>query len=116
MNALVNPSLATEPEVTEISAALARWYADHASIRRLRAIRDPIALIVFIALEPTSDGDDTLPVWLAKHRDWADDLRLLAHREVQLKLIVSRALEESYVNADAAVIAELSWRDFWESP
>jgi hypothetical protein len=115
MNAVVNRSLTTEQEVTEVAAALARWYAAHSSIRRLWAIEDPIALIVVVTLEPTSDGDDALPVWLANNRAWANDLRSLTNRDVQLKLIVSE-FEESYVNANAVMIAQLSWRDSWVSP
>jgi hypothetical protein len=115
MNAVVNRSLATEQEVTEVPAALARWYAANSSIRRLWAIEDPIVLIVFVALEPTSDGDDALPVWLANNRAWANDLRLLTNRDVQLKPRVSE-FEESYAKTKAVMIAELSWRDSWVSP
>jgi hypothetical protein len=114
MNAVVNRSLATEQEVTEVPNALARWYAANSSIRRLWAIEDPIVLIVFVALEPTSDGDDALPVWLANNRAWASDLNLLTNRDVHMELIVS-GFDESHVNSDS-VIAELSWRDSWVSP
>lgn len=96
--------------------ALARWYADHSSIRRLWAIEDPIALIILVTLEPTSDGDDALPVWLANQRDWANDLRLLTQREVQLEVIPAGAFGPSYVGPRAVTIAELSWRDSWEFP
>jgi hypothetical protein len=97
-------------------AALARWYADHAAIRRLWAIDDPLALIVFVALEPTSDGDDTLPLWFAHQSNWRRDLQLLTRRQVQLKLIVPGAFAEPCVSPDAVTVAELSWRDSWESP
>ena len=103
-------------EVTQISAALANWYAAHSSIRRLWALDSPAELLVFITLEPTSDGDDALPVWLANNQDWAVDLQSHTHREIQLRLIASGVLETSYVDADAAMIAELSWRDPWASP
>jgi hypothetical protein len=102
-------------KVTEIPATLCRWYAAHSPIRRLWALEDRDELIVFVTLEPTPDGDDTLPVWLTKSRDWANDLRARTNREVQLKLIVSGVFEKSYVNADAAMIVELSWRDSWTS-
>lgn len=93
-----------------IPAALERWYADHSSIRRLWAVEDSSALLVYITLEPSSDGDDALPVWLANQHDWANDLKHVTHRDVQLKLIASGTLDETY----EATIAELSWRDFWE--
>lgn len=101
-----------------MSAALSNWYAAHSPVRRLRAIDDPAALIVYIWLEPTSDGDDALPVWLANSRRWANDLMLLADREVQLNLLVSGTAAESHVDVDAdaaaTVVAELSWRDSWD--
>jgi hypothetical protein len=116
MNAVAEAVSAAKPEVAQIATALARWYADHSPIRRLWAVEDSVALKVLVALEPTSDGDDTLPVWLANNRDWANDLRLRLQREVQLQLIVSSAFGDSYVNAHAVTIAEVSWRDSWMNP
>lgn len=101
--------------MTAIPTTLARWYAAHASIRRLWAVEAPDALIVFVSLEPTSDGNDPLPLWLAKSQDWANDLTARASREVQLKLIASGVFEESDVDPDASLVAELSWRDSWTS-
>jgi hypothetical protein len=98
---------------SEIAAALTRWYADHASIRRLWAIDAAPALTILVALEPTSDGDDTLPVWLANYRSWASDLRLLVQRDVQLQLVVPGTFGEALVDPDAVTIAEVSWRDAW---
>ena len=116
MNAVAEAVSTAEPEVAEIATALARWYADHSPIRRLWAVEDSVALKVLVALEPTSDGDDTLPVWLANNGGWANDLRLRLQREVQLQLVVSGASGESYVNPDAVTIAEVSWRDSWVTP
>lgn len=96
-----------------MNQALAQWYAAHASIRRLWAIDDQDALRVFVTLEPTSDGEDTLPVWLAMNDDWANDLRARTQREVQLQLIISGGFEAPHVDTDAPMIAELSWRDSW---
>lgn len=100
--------------MSNVSNALARWYANHAPIRRLWAVDEADALVVFVALEPSSDGDDALPVWLANRHNWTDDLRQAIDRDVQLKL-VSGAFETADVNAEAITIAELSWRDPWES-
>jgi hypothetical protein len=113
MNAVAEAVSLAEPKVAGIAAALARWYADHASIRRAWAIEDVLALKILVTLEPTFDGDDTLPVWLANNRDWANDLRLRMQREVQLQLVVSDGFGESSVNAHAVAIAEVSWRDSW---
>jgi hypothetical protein len=98
-----------------VTTALARWYADNSSIRRLWAIDDSPALVVLVALEPSSDGDDALPVWLANQDEWTRDLSEVTEREVQLKLLASGTLTASDIDADAETIAELSWRDSWES-
>ena len=97
---------------SELAAALAQWYAEHAAIRRLWAIDDPVGLVVLVTLEPTSDGDDTMPVWLANERTWTNDLALRTRREVRLKPIVG-GIDAAAVAAGAATIAELGWRDFW---
>lgn len=100
--------------MTNVSTALARWYADHSSIRRLWAVDDPDGLVVFVALEPSSDGDDALPVWLANRHSWTHDLRRATERDVQLKLFASGVIDDTDIAADAITIAELSWRDAWE--
>jgi hypothetical protein len=115
MKAVAATAETAQREIEEIASAIAHWYADQCSIRRLWAIEDPTALKILVALEPTADGGDTLPIWLANKRTWADDLRILAGREVQLELLVSDTLVEPYVNDDA-IIAELSWRDSWMTP
>lgn len=116
MNAVAEAVSIAEPEVAEVAAVLAKWYAEHSPIRRLRAVEDSIALKVLVSLEPTSDGDDTLPVWLAKNREWANDLQQRLQREVQLQLVVLSPFTESYFNAAAITIAEIGWRDSWMTP
>lgn len=98
--------------MTDVSTTLARWYADHSSIRRLWAVDEPEALVVFVALEPSSDGDDALPVWLANQQGWTHDLRRATERDVQLKLLAS--FEDPAIDADAVTVTQLSWRDAWE--
>lgn len=102
-----------ESQAKDISTTLARWYAANCAIRNLWAIDTPVALNVFVKLEPTSDGDDTLPVWFAHNQGWADDLKERTNRDVQLKLIVTDVLPEDDLETGAAMIAELSWRDPW---
>ncbi|MDY6944989.1 MAG: hypothetical protein SXG53_04655 [Pseudomonadota bacterium] len=111
----INPSPPALQEAADISTVLARWYAAHSSVRNLWAIDDPDALSVFVRLEPTSDGDETLPVWLAMNDDWTADLKACTRRNVQLQLIVTDALPESCVETGSAMVAELSWRDPWAS-
>jgi hypothetical protein len=101
---------AAQPAIAE---ALKSWYANHDTVRRLWAIEGPAALEVLVALEPTSDGDDTLPVWLANRRNWASDLREIAQRDVQLRLVVLDDLGEFDVRPGAVTIAELGWRASW---
>jgi hypothetical protein len=109
MNAIVD-------EIPEIATALAKWYADHSSIRRLWATADAIALRILVAIEPTSDGDDTLPIWLANKHWWTSDLRLRLKREVQLQLVVSGSEGELGADGDAVTIVDVSWRDSWMAP
>jgi len=111
MNLTVNRLVTHDHDVAELPTALAQWYGAEPSIRRLWAIEARDALIVFVALEPTSDGDDTLPVWFANNRAWTNDLKSLTQREVQLQLSVSGVLDKSDVDADAAMIVALDWRD-----
>jgi hypothetical protein len=73
-------------------------------------------LNVFVTLEPTSDGDDMLPIWLARQHDWATELHALTQREVRLQLVDSGVLDRSHVSTDSAMVAELDWRDPWISP
>ena len=98
-----------------MTAALGKWYDAHAAVRRLWALEHFGAIHVVIVLEPTSDGDDALPAWLANSRKWASDLRLLTSRDVQLTPIFSTAAEDSPVEAGVALIAEFGWRDAWTS-
>ena len=97
----------TAPEV------LAKWYAAHSAIRSLRAVVSNDEITVFISLEPTSDGDDALPVWLANHHRWVSDLSAQIRREVRLELNVSATIAEDDMSTDATVISELTWRDSW---
>jgi hypothetical protein len=105
----------TTGNVPQIERSLERWYAAQSSIRRVWALDDPDALLIFVAIEPTADGDDALPVWLAKKDEWIRDLQSLFAREVRLQLVAPGAIEESPVGIGTTVIAELSWRDSWHS-
>lgn len=116
MNAVVAGARTVGGEVTEIAAALAKWYADHSAIRRLWAIEHHLEIRVLVALEPTSDGDDTLPVWLAHKHHWESDLQLRLRRQLRLQLAVADTFAASCVDAHAVTIAEINWRDSWISP
>jgi hypothetical protein len=98
---------------SSLAAILAKWYDAHPAVRRLWALEHSGAIHVVITLEPTSDGDDAMPAWLAHSRGWASDLRLLTNREVQLRPINSAAPEDVLVSGDGTIVAEFSWRDAW---
>lgn len=115
MNAAIDRAPSSEQELAQLSLTLAKWYAARSSIRRLWAIDESATLLVLVSLEPTSDGDDPLPVWFAHEREWATDLRARLNRDVRLQLLASGASAPSHVSGAAAIIAELSWRDPWLS-
>jgi hypothetical protein len=101
-------------DFSALSSALIHWYAQRASVRRLWAVHRESQLEVHVALEPTSDGDDMLPIWLANKRDWKEELDLLAQRDVNLQLVDLDDLGELNVDPDTITITEVSWRDAWQ--
>jgi len=101
-------------EVAAVTDSLTKWYAANEPVRHLWAVQEGGSLIaIFITLEPTSDGDDALPVWFAKGHQWVNELGVLTRCEVQLELLGSN-YERPDIPAEAT-IAELSWRDPWIS-
>ncbi len=114
MESIVNRFPTDPGQIDAVSDCFSRWYAANDSIRRLWAVEERDSLIVvFIAIEPTSDGDDALPVWLAKSSQWANELGELTRREVQLQLLDPSGSAQPYLPA-TATLAELSWRDPWQ--
>jgi len=109
MQAITTRGARTRP--TDVTAALSRWYAENSSIRRLLAIDDASAITIFVALEPSPDGDDALPLWLANARIWGSDLAALIAREVRLELLEG---VESPMTVPDEFIAHLYWRDSWD--
>ena len=70
------------------------------------------AIRVVVTLEPTLDGDDTQPAWLANSWTWAQELRLSLQRIVHLELINEPSVRiEASCDGDTALITEISWRD-----
>lgn len=96
-----------------IPTSLAKWYDAHASVRRLWAVEEGSLLAVYVSLEPTSDGEDALPVWLAMKQKWTTDLTAMISREVQLRFVTSDVLSPSYVSDDPVIVAEVNWRESW---
>jgi hypothetical protein len=92
-------------------AALAEWYSSHSVVRRLWALETIDAIRIVVTLEPTPDGDDTQPAWLANSSSWAQEIRLRTQRMVSLEMINDPSQIESSCDAASAWIAEISWRD-----
>ncbi len=86
--------MVSNQEIACVPDCLTKWYAANDAIRHLWAVQEPDSIIVvFLTLEPTSDGDDALPVWFAKGHEWANELSDLTRREVQLRLLGSTDVE-----------------------
>ncbi len=113
MSLAVNRSILEDQNVTAISSCLAKWYDAHASVRRLWAVHEGSLLAVYVSLEPTSDGDDALPVWLAMKHEWTRDLTSIIPRGVQLRFVTADVLSPSYVSGNAVIIADVNWRESW---
>lgn len=95
---------------TPEAAALTTWYASHAIVRRLWAIDEIDAIRIIVKLEPTSDGADTLPAWLAHSGAWAQELRSRMHRTVHLEML-GASIIESVFDRGRTLITEISWRE-----
>ena len=113
MSFAVNRYVSKDEGLAAITTSLAKWYDAHASVRRLWLVEEGSLLAVYLSLEPTSDGDDALPVWLAMKDEWSSDLTALIPRESELRFITSDVLFPSYVSGDAVIIAEVNWRESW---
>jgi hypothetical protein len=92
-----------------VVSSLAEWYAAHPAVRRLWAIREAHGLRVILTLEPTHDGDEIYPAWLANGQAWAHDLELRVDGPVELQ--VMHAPFPLELGVDGVLVAELCWRD-----
>ena len=66
---------------------------------------------VIVTLEPTHDGDDIYPAWVANGHEWAHELRLRIDGPVQLEVVHEPLLPDFAAGVDGVLFAELSWRD-----
>ena len=96
---------------TAAAAVLVKWYASHSVVRHLWAIEEIKVTRIVVTLEPTLDGDDAQPAWLANSWTWAQELQLRLHRIVHLEMISEPSDIESSFDRESALITELSWRD-----
>jgi hypothetical protein len=93
------------------SAAVADWYAAHSNVRRLWAIRDARGLRVLVALEPTHDGNDIHPAWIANCHAWAHELRSYTEHSVRLELLDEPVFDGTAIDGESQIVAHLCWRD-----
>ena len=100
-------------DVTMICSALTKWYDAHASVRRLWAVDEGSRLTVYVSLEPSSDGDDALPVWLAMKHEWSIDLASMLPGEIELRFTAADVLTPSVLSANAGFVADVNWRESW---
>jgi len=94
-----------------VVSVLTQWYAAHAAFRRLWAIKESQRMRVIVMLEPTHDGDDIYPAWLANGHEWARELQLRIAAPVQLEVVDEPFTAEFAAGIDGVVVAELFWRN-----
>lgn len=118
MNTTRNLPDFVSPALRSPGTVLTAWYGATASVRRLWAVEDGSAsddpegwLKVMLVLEPTADGNETLPVWIANARDWAQELQDRTGRPVWLELVEPPLAGDPEVELRNLLIASESWRD-----
>jgi hypothetical protein len=111
VNLILNPSPNGDRAVNAAFAVLEEWYAAHSAVRRLWAISESEGVRVIVSLEPTRDGDDIYPAWLANGRQWTQELQLRLGGSVRLEVTEQPYLAESPSGVDGVLVAELFWRD-----
>lgn len=94
-----------------LTQKLAEWYSQQPVIRRLAAVDSPSGVALFVTLDPTADGADSLPIWLSHQGRWTRDLRAIANRDVRLTLSTPALIEYELFNPARGVIADICWRD-----
>jgi hypothetical protein len=97
--------------VTAAFVVLAKWYAAHPAVRRLWAIKESQRMRIIVTLEPTHDGDDIYPAWVANGREWTHELQLRMDGPVQLEVMHEPFLPDFAAGVDGVLVAELFWRD-----
>jgi hypothetical protein len=118
MKLSLDPTLTVPCHVTAQAEALAEWYDAHPAVRRLWAIKDQQGLSVILTLEPTMDGNDTYPAWLACSRAWMHEIQSVSGSAVQLELLDEPQVDEFEVDLEGEIVAAINWRDptsFWKA-
>jgi hypothetical protein len=95
-----------------LEASLGKWYDDNQVVRRAWATQDAQRVRVYVLIEPTPDGNDPLPLWLANCRTWRNELQSSIRQPIHLQ----STSDVPEIGGDEVVIADFSWRDPWPSP
>jgi|SRR3954451_3472014 hypothetical protein len=107
----------TQQQVNVI--ALEHWYNAHPAILRLWVMQQGRAddgsprsdLRVILMLQPSGDGDETSPAWMAHSGIWATELERMLARTVELECLERALGEHLMTEGDASLLASFSWRD-----
>src|SRR5262245_20658843 len=102
-----NADRSSMDDASTVNASLRSWYDANPVVRRAWVTEDSSAIRVYVSLEPTPDGNDILPVWLAHCSEWKSDLQSLTNRTVRLYATFSGPDSDD----EGVIIAELGWRD-----
>jgi hypothetical protein len=97
--------------------ALGDWYASHAMVRCLWAVKQPPdcgpdTTRVIVVIDPTPDGDETSPIWIARGRAWAHELGACLNSQVDIELLERPLLAEIEIEGDGQLVAVQCWRAF----
>ena len=118
MNIPLHPFLDTMRHAST-AAALSRWYDERPGVVRLWAIQPDLPagastlspLHVLLLLEPSADGDEIAPAWVARAATWSRELEQRLSRAVQLECLDIPVGDDIEVDAEGTLLASLCWRD-----
>jgi hypothetical protein len=116
MKISLDPSADTRHAHADASTMLKTWYDGNPAIRRLWAIQpdgqpDESALRVIVMLEPSPDGNETSPSWMAHGAAWERQLCEQLASEVELERIDGPLPDEFEIDGDGVLLSALYWRD-----
>ena len=116
MKLTLDHSLDMDHHDAAASSTLKTWYDGTPAIRRLWAIQpdgasDASELRVLVMLEPSHDGNETSPAWMAHGPRWTRELRQQLDGAVKLERIDGPLPDEVEIDGDGVLLSAMSWRD-----
>lgn len=91
---------------------LSDWYDRQPAVLRLWAYRPASAgdaLRVVLALQPSADGGETGPTWMARRSAWVQELQGRLPWLVQLECLDALSLDEPANGG--SLVTDVAWRD-----